>query len=95
MGILPNKSQNFSAYALRARFLIGDNALICRNDSDSETAKYLRQLFLAGVYTQTRLGDSLQTGDDLLILILSVFQSDTDGLEVSVFYEVSPQYFTV
>ena len=39
---------------------------------NTESAEYLRQIFLAGIYTKTGLADSLDTGDDSFGLICIV-----------------------
>ena len=72
VSLLPNESQNLAAYAKSACFLVGDHALVGGDDSGSKSAKYLRKLLFVCVYAQTRLGDSLDTGNDLLILVFAV-----------------------
>ena len=69
---LPNESQNFAAYTKSACFLIGNHALVGGEDGDTKTAKYSWKLLLVCVYTQTGLGDSLNTGNDLLVLVFAV-----------------------
>ena len=69
---LPNESQNFAAYTKLTCFLIGDHALIGGEDCSTETAKNLRQVLLVSVYTQTRFGNSLDTGNNLFVLIFAV-----------------------
>ena len=46
-----------------ASFLIGHNPLRSGDDSDTETAEDLRDVIALAVYSETWLGDSLQTGD--------------------------------
>ena len=86
--VLPDKRQNLAAYLKLSRLLIGNNALVGGNDGDSQAAKYFGKLFLAGIYAKTGLGNSLQSGDDLVILVFAVLQSDVDGLERTVIQNV-------
>ena len=78
---LPDVSQNFAANLQLSCFLIGNNTLVSGNDCDTKTAQYAGKLFLTSVYTQAGFGDSLDTGNDLVVLIFTVFQGDVDGLE--------------
>ncbi len=74
-------SQNFAANLQLSCFLIGNNTLVGGNDCDTKTAQYAGKLFLTSVYTQAGFGNSLDTGNNLFVLIFTVFQSDVDGLE--------------
>src|SRR5699024_11915379 len=84
----PYECKNFSADMKLTCFLVSDNAFIGGNDSDSQSAKYSRQLVLASVNTKARFRDSLKTCDDLVILGLAVFQSDMDVFHCSILYQI-------
>ena len=60
--------------------LVSDNALVCGQDRNTKSAENLRKVVLASVHTKTRLGDSLDAGDDLLVLICTVLQGDVHSL---------------
>ena len=81
------RSQNLAANLQLASFFIGDNTLVCGKNSDSKSAKYSRQLIFANIDSQTRFGDSLQTGDDLLVFVSAVFQGDVHILEYTLIAE--------
>ena len=63
---------NLAADLKLTSLFVGDNALVGRNDCDSQTAKYSREILFVCVYTQTRFGNSLDAADDLLILICTI-----------------------
>ena len=88
MFVLPDKRQNLAAYLKLSCLLIGNYALVGGNDGDAESAKHSGKLFLAGIHTKAGLGDSLQAGDDLVVLILTVLQGDVDGLERTVIQNI-------
>ena len=73
---LPYKCKDFTADIQLASLLVGHNALRCGNDGNTQATQYLRQLLSTCVYTQTRLGNALQAGDCLLIVV--VLQCDVD-----------------
>ena len=75
---------NLAADLKLTSLFVGDNALVGGKDSYAKTAKYFRQVLFVSVYTQTRFGNSLQAGDDLLILICTVFQLDVDSFEYAI-----------
>ena len=70
---LPDKGQYFAAYLQLPGFLVGNDALVGGNDSDAKSSQHLGELILACVHPQTRLGDPLDPGNDLLVLVFSVF----------------------
>ena len=86
--VLPDERQNLAAYLKLSRLLVGNYALVGGNDGDSQSAEHSGKLFLAGINTKAGLGNSLQSGDDLVILILTVLQGDVDGLERTVIQNV-------
>ena len=61
---------------LRARSLIGHDALGSGNDGNAQAAEDTGQLVSAGIDAQAGLGDAAKAGDDLLIAV--VLQSDAD-----------------
>ena len=61
-------------------FFVSDNTLVGRYDSDPESAKDLRHILAAGIDTKTRLGNSLDSGDDSFVLVLAVLQGDVQIL---------------
>ena len=69
---LPHKRKHFSAYSKLARFLVSNHALVGGDNGGTKSAEYLGKLLLVCVYTQTGLGDSLDAGNDLLVLVLAV-----------------------
>ena len=58
--------------------LVGHDASGSGNDGNTKAAEYLRQLLCASVYTQARLGHTLDAGDSLLAVI-NVLQCDADN----------------
>ena len=75
---LPYKCENFTADVQLASLLVGHDASGSGNDGNTKAAEYLRQLLCASVYTQARLGHTLDAGDSLLAVI-NVLQCDADN----------------
>ena len=65
---LPNECENFSAYLKLSCFLVRDNTLVSGQDRDSESSQDCGDLILSGVDAKSRLRDSLDAGNDLLVL---------------------------
>src|ERR1700722_13337619 len=65
-GSPPDVSEDFSAYALPFRLLVGHQAGRRRDDRNAEAAEHPGQTVLAGVHAQARLGHALETGDRAL-----------------------------
>src|ERR1022692_884530 len=63
---LPDVGEDFSAYALLVRRLVGHQAARRGDDRDAEAAEHPRQVVLARVHPQARLGHPLEPGNRAL-----------------------------
>ncbi len=70
--LLPDKGEYFAAYLKLSCLFIGHNALIRGDDRHAKTAEHSGQFFLTRIHTKTGLGNSLNAGNDLIVLILSI-----------------------
>src|SRR5215475_11107935 len=65
-GSLPDVGEDFPAYALLLGLLVGHQAARRRDDGDAEAAEHPRQVVLARVHAQARLGHPLEARDGAL-----------------------------
>ena len=73
--MLPNVGENFAADALFPCFAIGHDAAGSGNDGDAEAVENLGDVILAGINAQAGLGNTLETGDNLLT-VCAVLKGD-------------------
>ena len=64
LSTLRNDAENLTTNTFFTCLAIAHNARGRRNDSNAEAAQYLRQVFLAAVYTQTRATRALDLFND-------------------------------
>src|ERR1022692_1260655 len=65
-GSLPDVGEDFPAYALLVRLLVGHQPARSGNDRDAQAAEYPREVVLPRVHPQARLGYPLEPGDRAL-----------------------------
>src|SRR5829696_1538042 len=75
----PHVGEHFAAYAGAVRLLVGQQALRCGDDRDTQATEHLRQSSRPRVHPQPRLRDPSDTRDRALP-VLAVLQRDRQGL---------------
>src|SRR5215203_1893647 len=75
----PHVGEHFAAYAGVVRLLVGQQALRCGDDRDTQATEHLRQSGRLRIHPQPRLRDPPDTRDRALP-VLAVLQRDRQGL---------------
>ena len=69
-------------------FFVCNNALVCRQNSNTQSTQNSRNFLASCIYTKTWFRNSLKTCDNFFVLVCTVFQCDMDCFEYSIFYDV-------